>query len=257
MKINISQISDGKEPEELQDSLPIKKEIKLIKKIDKENKDSGLLKVKLKNGEESNPKAQEKVKVDVKGKKDDNPKSISIKKIVKEDDLGNSKSIETAVIEKEEPILKEIEKPNDEVIIIGKNSPTKQVMGTEPKEDKKLKSGLILIAEDEKPLSRALEIKLTKEGYEVLVASNGEDAIRFLDKKKFDLIILDLVMPKKDGFAVLEHFKEENMKSNVIVLSNLAQEEDFKRAKDMGAMTYFIKSNTPIIELVKYIKENI
>jgi DNA-binding response OmpR family regulator len=116
---------------------------------------------------------------------------------------------------------------------------------------------LILIAEDEKPLSRALEIKLAKEGYDVMVASNGEEAIRHLSGKVFDLIILDLVMPKRDGFAVLEYLNKEGMKSSIIVLSNLAQEEDFKKARDLGAMTYFIKSNTPIIELIRYIKENI
>lgn len=127
------------------------------------------------------------------------------------------------------------------------------------KEEKKKKSGVrtILIAEDERPLSRALEIKLTKEGYEVTIASNGEDAINILANKSFSLIILDLVMPKKDGFAVLQYLKAKSKKTDIIVLSNLAQEEDFKKAKDLGAKTYFIKSNTPIIELVTYIKENI
>jgi len=144
--------------------------------------------------------------------------------------------------------------PIDHVVIIGKHesipSPTKEKLNQG-------RQGLILIAEDEKPLSRALEIKLAKEGYDVMVASNGEEAIRHLSGKEFDLIILDLVMPKRDGFAVLEYLNKEGMKSSIIVLSNLAQEEDFKKAKDLGAMTYFIKSNTPIIELIRYIKENI
>ncbi len=144
--------------------------------------------------------------------------------------------------------------PIDDVVIIGKQE---AVPAPIKEKSNQGRQGLILIAEDEKPLSRALEIKLAKEGYDVMVASNGEEAIRQLSGKVFDLIILDLVMPKRDGFAVLEYLNKEGMKSSIIVLSNLAQEEDFKKAKDLGAMTYFIKSNTPIIELIRYIKENI
>ncbi|OQB08923.1 MAG: Alkaline phosphatase synthesis transcriptional regulatory protein PhoP [Parcubacteria group bacterium ADurb.Bin216] len=144
--------------------------------------------------------------------------------------------------------------PIDDVVIIGKQESAPVLIKEKTNQGRQ---GLILIAEDEKPLSRALEIKLAKEGYDVMVASNGEEAIRHLSGKVFDLIILDLVMPKRDGFAVLEYLNKEGMKSSIIVLSNLAQEEDFKKARDLGAMTYFIKSNTPIIELIRYIKENI
>ncbi len=141
------------------------------------------------------------------------------------------------------------------IILIGKNNSNSKLLKKEIA--KKNNTGLILIAEDEKPLSRALEIKLSKEGYLVEVANNGEDAISIINHKEFDLIVLDLVMPKKDGFAVLEHLNKKGKKTNIIVLSNLAQEEDFEKARDLGAMTYFIKSNTPIIELIKFIKENI
>ncbi|MCK9578125.1 response regulator [bacterium] len=119
------------------------------------------------------------------------------------------------------------------------------------------KNKKILVAEDEKPLSKALEIKLGKEGFDVTVAQNGEEAISLLSKEDFDVLILDLIMPKKDGFSVLEFLKEKNKKVRIVVLSNLAQEEDFKKAKDLGAKSYFVKSNTPIIELVNYIKETI
>jgi CheY-like chemotaxis protein len=139
------------------------------------------------------------------------------------------------------------------IVLIGKdNLPVKDKV-----ESCNNRNVAILIAEDEKPLSRALEIKLSKEGYKVSIATNGDEAISLLDKGRFGLVILDLVMPKKDGFAVLEHLKDKGKTMEIIVLSNLAQEEDFKKAKDLGAKTYFIKSNTPIIELVKYIRENI
>ncbi|MCK9393955.1 MAG: response regulator [Candidatus Paceibacterota bacterium] len=117
------------------------------------------------------------------------------------------------------------------------------------------KNKKILVAEDEKPLAKALEIKLSKEGYDVFIATNGEEAISMLSSQDFDILILDLIMPKKDGFVVLEYLKDQNKKIKTIVLSNLAQEEDFKKAKGLGAKSYFVKSNTPIVELVNYIKE--
>ena len=117
------------------------------------------------------------------------------------------------------------------------------------------KNKKILVAQDEKPLSKALELKLSKEGFDVSIAQNGEEAISLLVKEDFDVLILDLIMPKKDGFSVLQYLKEKGKKIKTIVLSNLAQEEDFKKAKDLGAKSYFVKSNTPIIELVNYIKE--
>lgn len=119
-----------------------------------------------------------------------------------------------------------------------------------------VKNKKILVAEDEKPLAKALEIKLSKEGFDVSIVSNGEEAISLLSKENFDALILDLIMPKKDGFAVLEYLKGKNKKLKIIVLSNLAQEEDFKKAKALGAKSYFVKSNTPIVELVNYVKEN-
>ncbi len=61
----------------------------------------------------------------------------------------------------------------------------------------------ILVVEDEKPMSRALELKLTHVGFEVKTASNGEEALEILNKEKFDLIFLDLVMPKMNGFETL------------------------------------------------------
>lgn len=113
----------------------------------------------------------------------------------------------------------------------------------------------ILIIEDEKPMAKALELKLNKSGLETRVVFNGEDALQLLAKEKFDMILLDLVMPKMDGFAVLKELKSREIKTPVIVTSNLGQEEDAKKAKELGAIDYFIKSNTPIAQLVEYIKK--
>ncbi len=112
----------------------------------------------------------------------------------------------------------------------------------------------ILIGEDEKALSRALELKLSHEGFDVVVADTGEAVLAAMAKEKFNLLLLDLVMPNKDGFAVLEELKEKGSTVPVIVTSNLGQEEDKKRVEQFGVKDYFIKSNTPITEIIAKIK---
>ena len=113
----------------------------------------------------------------------------------------------------------------------------------------------ILIIEDEKPLARALELKLTHAGFEAKVVFNGEDAIELLQKESYALILLDLIMPKMDGFTVLAILKVKKIETPVMILSNLSQEQDEKRAKEFGAKEFFIKSNTPIATIVERIIE--
>lgn len=112
----------------------------------------------------------------------------------------------------------------------------------------------ILIVEDEKPMARALELKLTHEGFEAHQAGNGEEALDMLGKEKYDLVLSDLIMPKMDGFAFLEAVKKKGMKAPVIILSNLSQEEDEKRAKELGAKGFYIKSDTPIATIVEHVR---
>lgn len=116
---------------------------------------------------------------------------------------------------------------------------------------KKLKR--ILIVEDEKPMARALELKLNHSGFETVVASDGEAALENLKKQKFDLVLLDLMIPKIDGFGVIKAMKENGDKTPVIVASNLGQEDDAQKAKTLGAKWYFVKSDTPINKIVDYI----
>ena len=115
----------------------------------------------------------------------------------------------------------------------------------------------ILIIEDEKPLARALELKLTHEGFQVVNIPNGEVALPLLEKEEFLLIICDLMMPKVDGFQVLEFIKNKNIKTPVVMLTNLSQEEDEKHVRALGASEFFIKSNTPISKIVEYVKEKV
>lgn len=112
----------------------------------------------------------------------------------------------------------------------------------------------ILIVEDEKSIARALELKLTHEGFDARTVFDGAQALLEIDKEKFDLIICDLVMPKIDGFQIMEHIREKKITTPVIVLSNLTQEEDREKVIALGARDFFVKSNTPIIEIVEHVK---
>jgi two-component system copper resistance phosphate regulon response regulator CusR len=111
----------------------------------------------------------------------------------------------------------------------------------------------ILIIEDERPLSHALKLKLTHEGYDVEVAGDGEEGVQMASGTKFDLILIDIIMPKMDGFAALSALKSKGNKSAIIVLSNLGQQEDIEKAKQLGVLDYMVKSNTPISRIVEVV----
>ena len=115
----------------------------------------------------------------------------------------------------------------------------------------------ILIVEDEEFLSLALKDNLTAEGSTVDIAANGDEAVEHIRKKKPDLILLDLLMPKRDGFYVLEEVKKnpEWKLIPVLVLSNLGGDAEIKRALEMGADDYFVKSQHPIEEVIEKIKD--
>lgn len=115
----------------------------------------------------------------------------------------------------------------------------------------------ILIIEDEKPLAHALDLKLSHEGFEIVSTGSGEEALLLLGKDHFDLVLTDLIIPGVDGFKVLETIQEKKMKVPVIVMTNLNQEEDRKRASDLGAVDFFVKSNSPISLIVQTVKNKI
>jgi len=114
----------------------------------------------------------------------------------------------------------------------------------------------ILIVEDEEFLVRALKDNLEAEGCSVDTAANGELAMEQIKKRRPDLILLDLLMPKKDGFYVLAEVKKnpEWRLVPTIVLSNLGGDADIKKALEMGADDYFVKSQHPIEEVIEKIK---
>ena len=115
----------------------------------------------------------------------------------------------------------------------------------------------ILIIEDEKPLAHALQIKLTHEGFDVVSVDNGQAGLDALATTSFSLVLTDLIIPGVDGFKVLETIQEKKIKVPIIVMTNLNQEEDRKKACDLGAVGFFVKSNSPISEIVESVKKTV
>jgi DNA-binding response OmpR family regulator len=102
----------------------------------------------------------------------------------------------------------------------------------------------ILIIEDEKVLLEVLEKKLTSQGYEVLVAKDGEEGLNKMKESKPDLILLDIIMPKKDGFEVLTEMNKNEalLEIPVIIISNSGQPVEIDRALRLGVKDYLIKT---------------
>ena len=110
----------------------------------------------------------------------------------------------------------------------------------------------VLVVEDDRFLISAYRAKLTKSGFEVQMASDGEEALVLLRDFLPDVILLDLVMPRKDGFATLAEIKQQSNLKNipVIVASNLGQKEDIDKAMGLGAADFIIKSDLSMDDLV-------
>lgn len=118
----------------------------------------------------------------------------------------------------------------------------------------------ILIVEDENIISRALQDELKPEGFKISIAKNGKEALDIMRSKsnRPDIVLLDIIMPVINGFQILELIqkdREDNLRAiPVIVLSNLGQDEDIKRAMSLGAVDYYVKAQHPISEVVEKIK---
>lgn len=114
----------------------------------------------------------------------------------------------------------------------------------------------VLVVEDDPALSDAFSIVLRKEGYEVVVAFNGKEALQKVEGAMPDLILLDLLMPIMGGKEFLEKFNNTN-DIPVIVLSNLDTRSDIQEVLDLGASRYMLKAWASPNELVKLVKETL
>jgi CheY-like chemotaxis protein len=117
-------------------------------------------------------------------------------------------------------------------------------------------SATILLAEDNRFLRRAAEAILRRHGFTVLTAADGEETLKLAQSGAPDLILLDIMMPKMNGFDVLRALKREPATSPipVIVLSNLDQQNDVAAARELGAVGYWIKAGVGLEELVDRVK---
>jgi len=117
----------------------------------------------------------------------------------------------------------------------------------------------ILFIEDEPTLQKTVGEVLKQEGYTILEALDGEIGIAVARSEKPDLILLDLILPKKNGFEVIESLKSDPETSGIkiIVLTNLESSEDIERTLELGATTYLVKANYKLEDVVAKIKETL
>lgn len=154
-----------------------------------------------------------------------------------------------------------------EVIEKVKNYLNKDKKGQDKKESEKVnqidnKGGpVVLIVEDDSFLRDICTKKLIKEGFRVIAAIDGEQALKDIEKNKIDIILLDIILPAIDGFEVLKKIrshKKTNIKNvPVIMLSNLGQDDDISKAMDLGANGYLIKAHFTTDEIVEKIKKEL
>lgn len=106
--------------------------------------------------------------------------------------------------------------------------------------------GKILLIEDDLPLLRMYEVAFKNSGHEFIHATDGEEGLKVIKEEKPDLVLLDLVLPKKSGFEVLEEVKKdpEIKATPVFCLSVLHQQEDIDKCKSLGADDYIVKTDT-------------
>jgi len=115
----------------------------------------------------------------------------------------------------------------------------------------------ILLIEDEEMLANMYETKFQNEGYNIMKALDGESGLKLAQESKPDIILLDIIMPKMDGFSVLRSLKENDKTKNipVVLLTNLGQDEDIKKGNQMGASGYLVKANLTPAEVIKKVQE--
>ena len=117
----------------------------------------------------------------------------------------------------------------------------------------------ILLVEDDEFLAELYGTKLGLDGYDVALASDGEKGLKMIKEKKPDLVLLDIILPKMDGFEVLKAVKADKLLKNIpiILLTNLSQKDEVKKGLELGAKDYLIKAHFMPSEVVKKIKETI
>lgn len=115
----------------------------------------------------------------------------------------------------------------------------------------------VLIVEDEKSLLKTIELTLKDKGYKILTATDGEKAYQKIADEKPDLVLLDVLLPKKSGLEILEEMKKngEIASTPVLLFTNLSDEESISRGVALGARGYFVKSDMTLSEIAAKVDE--
>lgn len=114
----------------------------------------------------------------------------------------------------------------------------------------------IVLVEDDEILAEVLSTELTDAGFKVFRASDGEVGLELAKTKDPDLVLLDLILPKKHGFEVLEELKgsPDTHHIAIIVLTLLGEDDDIKKGLSLGADDYIVKSSHAVAEIVEMVK---
>ena len=121
------------------------------------------------------------------------------------------------------------------------------------------KNKKILVVEDEATLQKTLTKALVRSGYDVLSALDGLRGLEIAREEKPDLILLDIILPKMDGFEVLRELKKDKSVSEIpiIILTNLSDMSDVQKTLDLGATTYLVKADFHLKDVLGKIKETL
>ena len=119
-----------------------------------------------------------------------------------------------------------------------------------------MSKGRILLIEDDRYQRRAAETVLRRQGFEVRTAADGQEGLSLALADPPDLVLLDLILPKLNGFGVLRRLKESEATRDVpvIVFSNLGQDSDLRQAAEGGAIGYLVKSNLTLADMVRHVE---
>jgi DNA-binding response OmpR family regulator len=115
----------------------------------------------------------------------------------------------------------------------------------------------VILVEDDKFLSEMYATKLAESGFEVEAAFDGEEGLKMIKNEKPDLVLLDIVLPKKDGFEILKVMKGDAELQNILViaLTNLGQKEEVEKGLKLGADDYVVKAHFTPTEVVAKVKK--
>lgn len=119
----------------------------------------------------------------------------------------------------------------------------------------------VLLIEDDSTLTEMYKLKFTEQKMDITVAEKGSEGLELAEENKFDIILLDIMLPEIDGFTILKELKSLPKTKNVpiVLLTNLAQEADKEKGLQMGAADYLVKANhtpTEVVDKVRKILHN-